>query len=225
MSRRRIRGIVDALEERYGPRQWSPGREPLDGLVAAILSQNTTDRNSGPAFARLKGTFPDWDACMRAPAREIESAIRSAGLAPTKSRRIKGLLRRVHDERGELDLGFLADLGPAEALAWLSNLDGVGPKTAACVLMFCLGHPVLPVDTHVHRVSRRLGLIGPNVTPAAAHPALQRICPRELVYPFHVLMIAHGRETCRARNPACSECVLRRRCPSRRMFHAEAVAP
>lgn len=209
---RRVRRIVRQLEQAYGPRQWRRGRNGLDGLIATILSQNTSGANSSRAFARLKQTFPTWQACLSAPVARVEAAIRCGGLAHRKARRIQALLRHVEQERGRLGLAFLGRWPVERAREWLMQLDGVGPKTAACVLLFNFGRPVLPVDTHVHRVSRRLGLIDDRVTAEAAHVILQASCPDESVYAFHVLLIAHGRQTCRARRPLCSQCVLTRQC-------------
>ena len=211
-SRRRVRRIVELLERAHGPRRWRSSGPGIDGLVGTILSQNTSDTNSGAAFRALRRRYPSWDDVMRAPVREIERTIRPAGLSRTKSARIKAVLQQIHAERGELSLQFLARLSPAEARAYLERFDGVGPKTVACVLMFNFGLPVLPVDTHVHRVSRRLGLIGADVSAERAHELLARAVPRELVYAFHVLLIAHGRARCKARAPRCEGCPLRRLC-------------
>ena len=208
----RIRRVVALLEEAHGPRQWRPRGDGLGGLIRTILSQHTSDVNSGTAYASLRQTFGSWEQVMRARQPSIARAIRTAGLGQVKSARIKGALRQIHTDQGELSLEFLKDLPPQEARQYLEALDGVGPKTAACVLMFNFGMPVLPVDTHVHRLARRLGLIAPRVSAEEAHTLLAAQVPPELVYPFHVLLITHGREVCRARNPRCGECVLRRFC-------------
>lgn len=209
---RRVRGIVRQLGQAYGPRQWRRGLNGLDGLIATILSQNTSGANSSRAFARLKRAFPTWQACVSAPVAQVEAAIRCGGLARRKARRIQAVLRHIEQERGRLGLAFLGRWPVERAREWLMRLDGVGPKTAACVLLFNFGRPALPVDTHVHRVSRRLGLIDERVTAEAAHAILQAACPDECVYAFHVLLIAHGRQTCRARSPLCTSCVLARQC-------------
>ncbi len=209
---RRIRAIVARLTEAYGPRPWRRHGNALDGLIRTILSQNTTDVNSRAAFASLKRQFSSWHECLDAPVARIEFAIRRGGLAKQKAGRIKNILGELKRQRGRLSLQFLARLPVEEAMTWLCGLVGVGPKTAACVLMFNFNKPVLPVDTHVHRVSGRLGLIEPKATAEHAHQSLQGVCPPELIYPFHVLMIAHGRRTCQARRPACPRCPLRSLC-------------
>jgi len=219
---RRVRRIVDVLEAAYGPQRWRSSGPALDGLIRTILSQNTNDRNSRGAFQSLRRAFDSWEAVMRAPTRCIARAIRVAGLATIKSARIKRILRQIHADRGDLSLEFLRDLPADEARAALNRFHGVGPKTAACVLMFSFGMPVLPVDTHVHRVSQRLGLIGPTVSAEKAHDVLAAIVPPELVYPFHVLLIQHGRAICHRRKPACTRCVLRS-APGRCTYHEANV--
>jgi endonuclease-3 len=206
--------ICRRLRRRYGPVELGEPLPPLDELIATILSQNTSDRNSDAAFAELRRRFPDWDAVRRAPVAAVARAIRSAGLARRKAPRIKAILRQIHRQRGELSLDFLRTLPAAEAVRYLRGFVGVGPKTAACVLLFACGQPVLPVDTHVHRVSRRLGLIGPRVNAEQAHEALARQVPPDRVLAFHVQMIRHGRKVCTARNPRCDDCVLLDGCPA-----------
>jgi endonuclease-3 len=206
--------IVRRLERVYGPRPWRRHRGGIDGLVQTILSQNTSDRNSRAAFASLKQRFPRWEELLTARVSSIEKAIRSGGLARTKAPRIKRALAGIRQSRGRLSLDFLDDLPLKEAKSYLESIEGVGPKTAACVLMFCYNRPALPVDTHVHRVGKRLGLIPQQCGANAAHEALQDMCPPKLIYPFHVLMVEHGRKTCNARNPGCEECALTDLCPS-----------
>ncbi|MBI2761390.1 MAG: endonuclease III, partial [Chloroflexi bacterium] len=206
----------------YGDLPWRPHHDPVSELVLTILSQHTNDTLSGKAFARLLERFPSWSAIAAAPAGEIEEAIRDGGLARQKAPRIKAVLERIAAERGAFDLGFLADLPLEEAKTWLRSLPGVGPKTAACVLMFALGRPALPVDTHVYRVSRRLGLIGPKVTEAAAHAVLEALVPPGDTYAFHIALIKLGRYTCTAQRPRCDDCPLNDICPS--AFGAEPAA-
>jgi endonuclease III len=201
------------LGKEYGPVNLGEPLPPLDELVATILSQNTSDRNSDAAFAELRRRFRDWDTVRRAPLRKVVAAIRGAGLARTKAPRIKAILQQIHEQRGELALDFLHALPTGEAVCYLRDFAGVGPKTAACVLLFACGKPVLPVDTHVHRVSRRLGLIGPTTSAEKAHEVLAKMTPPGKVLDFHILMIRHGRRVCTARNPRCTECVLLDRCP------------
>jgi endonuclease-3 len=183
-------------------------------LVLTILSQNTSDTNSGRAFMRLITRFPTWEELMHAPIGEIEAEISVGGLAKQKAPRIKAALQAIHDVRRDLDLDFLREMPLDDAKDWLRGLNGVGPKTAACVLMFALGRPAIPVDTHVHRVAQRLGLVPGDMTPERAHVLLEGMLEPELVYPFHLLLIKHGRRLCHARAPRCAECPLRPDCPT-----------
>jgi endonuclease III len=202
----KIAQIYRILEATYGIKQLHPSGDPLDGLIGTILSQSTTDVNSRRAHQALRAAFPNWQAVLAATDAVLADVIRRGGLANLKARRIKDALAAILAERGDFDLGFLATLPLEEARAWLTSLPGVGPKTAACVLLFDLGRPALPVDTHVHRVARRLGLIGPRVSAEAAHTVLQAQLRPEQVYEFHLNMIAHGRATCHAINPECAIC-------------------
>lgn len=206
--------IITRLEEAYGPLKHGPDLDPLSCLIATILSQNTSDRNSHRAFASLISRFKTWEEVADAPEQEIAEAIKMGGLAEIKAPRIKRILTRIRDERGQLALDFLAGLPLAEAKAWLTRLPGVGPKTASCVLLFSLGKPALPVDTHVYRVAKRLGLIGPGVSPEKAQELLETQVPPDLVYSFHLNLIEHGRKVCRAQRPACLSCFLNDICPS-----------
>jgi endonuclease-3 len=206
--------VVGLLENEYGTVPWRPHRDAISELVLTVLSQNTSDSNSGRAFIRLLNTFPDWMSIMNAPVREVERAIEPGGLAPTKAPRIQAILREVHARSGSFDLSFLRDLPRDESRAWLRTLPGVGPKTAACVLLFSLGKPALPVDTHVHRVAKRLGLVPERSTAEKACDLLERIVPEDLVHPFHIQLIKHGRRTCTAQRPKCPGCPLRNVCPS-----------
>ncbi|HEX5502319.1 MAG TPA: hypothetical protein VFW96_06825 [Thermomicrobiales bacterium] len=204
--------ILALLAATYGMPANHPTGDALDGLVGTILSQHTSDVNSARAHRALRAAFPTWRAVLDAPEEAVAAAIRSGGLAQVKARRIKDVLARVAAACPDFDLGFLARLPLADARAWLEALPGVGPKTAACVLLFDLGRPALPVDTHVHRVARRLGLIGARVGAAAAHPLLEaQLCP-EQVYACHVLFITHGRRVCKAPAPRCEVCPLTAEC-------------
>jgi endonuclease-3 len=206
--------VLARLRPRYGEMRWRPHGDPVSELILTILSQHTNDTLSGKAFARLLATFPGWDAVAAAPVALVEQAIRDGGLARQKAPRIQAVLARIRDERGAFDLGHLETLPLDEAKVWLQSLPGVGPKTAACVLMFALGRPALPVDTHVYRVSRRLGLIGPKVTEAKAHALLEPLVPPGEMFAFHVALIKHGRHTCTAQRPHCGDCPLADICPS-----------
>lgn len=201
------------LLDHYGPPPPRAGLDPLSELVLTILSQHTSDRNSERAFASLRARFPTWEAVRDADVAEVAAAIQSGGLAWQKAPRIQRILRELGEKHGELSLDFLRELPLEEARAYLTGLDGVGPKTAACVLLFACGLPALPVDTHVHRVSRRLGLIGPRESAERAHALLEAMVPAELVYPFHMNLIRHGREICKAPRPRCAACPLADLCP------------
>jgi endonuclease-3 len=210
--------IVDLLTAEYGALPRHQRRDPTDELVRTVLSQNTSDVNSGRAFARLKKAFPDWQAAMAADGRRVEETIRPGGLGPTKAVRIQALLSEVWQRKGSLDLSFLEGLPLEEARSWLESLPGVGPKTAACVLLFSLDRPALPVDTHVLRVARRLGLVPAKASAERAQERLEEVLEPEEVYPFHIYLIEHGRRTCLARRPRCGVCALRRGCPSASLF-------
>lgn len=211
-SEARIRAIVGLLERAYGPVEPRAPSPCLDTLIACILSQHTSDANSGRAFASLRERYPTWRQAADADEDEIEAAIRSGGLARTKARTILGVLRTVPRDRGEPDLEHLRSMTDDDARAELIRLPGVGPKTAAIVLCFAMGRPVLPVDTHVFRVAWRLGLIERRIGEARAHEALGAVVPSDLVYRFHVSLIRHGRGRCRAVRPDCDGCVLRAEC-------------
>lgn len=214
-----VKHAHELLLDEYGDRPWHP-RDPVASLVNTILSQNTNDVNRDVAFERLRERFPTWEAVRDAPEEEIIEAIRPAGLGPTKGPRIQGALRTITEERREgeveteteIELDFLREMELEEARGWLLDIPGVGPKTAAIVLLFALGKPAFPVDTHVHRVSERLGLIPEGTSRAKAHDVLEEITPEEIYYAFHLNLIAHGRAICHARNPECERCFLRGEC-------------
>lgn len=210
--RKRVEKIVARLEARYGVPKWHPRLNPLDELVACILSQHTSDVNSFRAFDRLKAEFPTWEAVIAAPTSAVADTIRCGGLADSKAPRIQGVLKAIQAERGEITLDFLEKLSDADARSYLMALPGVGPKTAAIVLCFAMGRPVLPVDTHVFRVAWRLGLIAKQIGEAKAHDALQALLPDDLVYRFHVALITHGRQVCKAPTPRCPECPVTEMC-------------
>lgn len=207
-----VRQVDRALAKRYGEKRWDGRGDPLGGLIATILSQSTTYRNSGPAYESLRARFATWEQAEEAPVGEIADAIRRGGLANQKAARIKELLGRIRRERGELSLDFLADLPPQEAARALMSFKGVGPKTAACVLLFDLGRPVFPVDTHVLRITRRLGWIPATAGAESAQVILEPLIPPELRYSLHVNLIAHGRALCRPQKPRCGECPVARWC-------------
>jgi endonuclease-3 len=204
----RIREIVSRLEAIYGVAHWEPRGGAEDELISCILSQHTSDANSSRAFDRLKAKYPIWEEAIAAPTEELADTIRCGGLADTKAGRIQEVLRRIQEREGRVDLSCLKGMSDPEARDYLLRLPGVGPKTAAIVLCFALGRPVIPVDTHVFRVAWRLGLIEKRLGEARAHDALQAMIPPEIIYRFHVSHIRHGRQTCKAPNPRCADCPL-----------------
>lgn len=202
------------LAAEYGKGRWSVEKEPLDSLIGTILSQNTSNTNSSRAFDSLKHRYPTWERALKATSRQIASAIRQGGLAEIKSRRIKAILSEIKSRQGCLDLGFLKKMPMEEGYDYLLSFKGVGPKTAACVLLFSCHKPVFPVDTHIHRISRRLRWARPNEAAEKFQERVQGLIPEEWVYSLHINLIAHGRAVCRPRNPQCGECVLNKLCPS-----------
>jgi len=196
----------------YGDPQWRNPLPPLDELVSTILSQNTNDTNRDRAFNSLRERFPTWEAVRDADEVDVIDAIRTAGLANQKGPRIQNVLRKITQERGELDLDFLRELDDDEAREWLMKFKGVGPKTAAIVLLFSLGKPAFPVDTHIYRVSGRLGLRPAKMTADQAHQHLEKIFPQDAYYSAHLNIIRLGREICNARRPNCPVCPLKELC-------------
>jgi len=209
-----IEEVIELLEQEYGPCQWQSGRDPIDVLIETILSQNTSDVNSGRAFTALKTSFDSWEAVASAPAEHIAEVIKSGGLSQIKAVRIKQVLVQIEKEQGRISLDSLKSMNMSEAEDYLIRLSGVGHKTARCVLLFSLAKPSLPVDTHIFRVSKRLGLIDSRMSIEKAHSLLQEQTPPPKVYQFHVHMIEHGRRICHARQPRCNMCVLKDICPS-----------
>lgn len=210
--RSRVRSIRDRLRELYGRPRWEPHGHPIAELVLTVLSQNTSDTNRDVAYARLRERFPTWEEVRDAPASEVIEAIRPGGLSQTKGPRIQQILRLIASDAKEPDLDWLAGADRDEAIDYLISLPGVGRKTAACVMVFALGRPEIPVDTHVHRVGGRLGLFPPEASFDAAHDEMLRITDPEDAYELHMNLIRHGREICRPR-PRCDACALRRLCP------------
>ena len=196
----------------YGQPEWRNPLPPLDELVSTILSQNTNDINRDRAFESLRARFQSWEEVRDAPVEEVVDAVRVAGLANQKGTRIKVILNEITDQVGELSLELLREMSPEEAKAWLMHFKGVGPKTAAIVLQFSLDKPAFPVDTHVHRVSGRLGLRPEKMNAEKAHPYLADLFPPETYYAAHLNIIRLGREICAARRPNCPECPLQEIC-------------
>jgi len=214
----RVAAVAARLAAAYGAPRRGRAPSPFAELVATVLSQNTTDVNSARTFAALRRRFPRWEDLAGADVRAVAAAIRGGGLADVKARYLKALTREVLRRRGSLRLSFLKGLGDAEALAWLEGLPGVGAKTARVVLLFALGRDVFPVDTHVLRLTRRLGFVGAREGAAAAHRFWDEYCPPGRAAELHLNLIRHGREVCRAHRPACGACVLAEVCPSRGSF-------
>jgi endonuclease III len=204
--------IHQSLLDYYGYPEWRNPLPPLDELISTILSQSTNDTLRDRAFIALKARFPDWEAVRDAEPEEVIEAIRPAGLSNQKGPRIQNVLREISDQKGDLNLDFLKQLLPQEANEWLRQFKGVGPKTAAIVLQFSLGMPAFPVDTHIFRVTGRLGLRPPKMNADQSHDYLARLFPSEAYYPVHLNLIRLGREICQARQPLCHRCPLQKYC-------------
>ena len=200
--------IHERLLEFYGEPIWRNPLPAIDELVSTILSQNTNDINRDRGFNALRAKFGTWEEVRDAHPQAVIDAIRPAGLANQKGPRIQQVLRSITEERGSLDLSFLGDLPVEEARAWLTRFNGVGPKTAAIVLCFSLGKPAFPVDTHIYRVTGRIGLRPERMTVEQAHPHLESLFPPETYYPAHLNIIRLGREICQARRPRCEVCPI-----------------
>ena len=210
---RRVRAIVRRLERHFG--DLSPPRrtDPLDELVLTVQSQNTSDLNSERAHVALRTRYPTWEEVVRAPTAELADTIRSGGLANTKAARIQAILREIHRREGRYDLSRLRRRTDDAIREYLSSLPGVGPKTVAVVMGFAFGRETIPVDTHVHRVATRLGLV-PRTSAERAQRLLEASVAEHLKTPLHVGLIRHGREVCKAGRPRCEECVLFDLCPT-----------
>lgn len=210
----KVARVYEKLVVTYGIPPWDPSGDALGELIATILSQHTSDINSGRAYRQLRETFPTWEQVRDGPVEEVEAAIRSGGLAQQKARRIQQILSILTERLGgaPLTLDALDAMSLEDAQAWLCELPGVGPKTAACVMLFSLGRPAFPVDTHVWRVTKRLGLLGPREGANDAHRTLLALIPPEWRHTMHINLIRHGRQICYARNPACYRCPLTADC-------------
>jgi endonuclease III len=213
-----IKQILNLLIREYGKRPWLLDPDPIAVLVQTILSQNTSDRNSHRAFASLMSSFTNWQDIANANRDDIANAIQSGGLAKVKTNYIKQALNKIKLSQGKLELEFLKRFSMDKARNWLMQLPGVGMKTASCVLLFSLGMPALPVDTHVSRIAKRLNLIESKTPIDKAHKLLESIVPEDAIYSFHVLFIEHGRKVCKAQSPHCHRCILQKLCPSRKNF-------
>lgn len=204
--------IHQRLHAAYGAPTWRAHYQPMDELVLTFLSQSTSDINSGRAFAALKARYPTWQAVVAAPVVELAETIRSGGLAQQKAPRIQAALRRIQAARGEFAIDFLAELPVDEATRWLTSFDGIGHKTASIVLLFCFNKAAFPVDTHVGRVTRRVGLAGPKDSEEKIKGIWEALAPADWFYPLHLNLIRHGREVCHAPRPECAPCVLKDIC-------------
>lgn len=209
----RLPVIIRYLDQEYFRPRFAPRYPPVEELVFTILSQNTTDINSVRALDSLRKKYPSWEDASRAPVLEIADAIRMSGIAGPKSRYIKETLSALLAEQGDLKLNFLSRMNDREALDYLTKFPGVGIKTAACVLMFSLGRPVMPVDTHVFRVCKHLDFLPEDATRENAHGILNAIVPEDDRYSFHINLVLHGRKVCKALRPRCGECMIEGLCP------------
>ncbi len=208
----RVKYACQNLEATYGVPRNDGGDDPLEELIGTILSQATTNQNSHRTFANLKKTFKDWEAVRRAKPEKIEAAIKLGGLAQVKSVTIKNILNEIKTRTGKLDLSFLHTAPVLDARAFLLSLKGVGPKTVGCVLLFACKRAVFPMDTHILRICRRMGLIPMKCSDAEAHRQMEPLIPDEKHYSLHINMILHGRRVCHPHNPACEKCCLVEHC-------------
>jgi len=210
--REKARRVLEILLDFYGEPEWRGPMPPVDELVSTILSQNTNDTNRDRAFQALRARFPTWEAVRDEDTEKVIETIRPAGLANQKGPRIQHVLREITAQRGRIELDFLTDLPRDEAREWLMSFKGVGPKTAAIVLLFCLSIPAFPVDTHIYRVTGRLGLRPEKMTADQAHRHLEELFPPEGYAAGHLNLIRLGREICHPRKPNCPQCPLRSLC-------------
>jgi endonuclease-3 len=208
LSEKPVRYIIQNLERAYGVPENRRASSPLDMLINIILSQATSDTNSDRTFRALKVRYPTWDSLLRARTSTIVETIRSGGLANQKAAVIKDVLRQIKEEHGTLDLGFLHDLPSEEAAQYLSQFRGIGPKTIACTLLFACRKDIFPLDTHIFRVLRRVGLIPQKCTDKRAHEIMNKLVPPGKFYSLHVNLIRHGRTLCRPRDPLCQRCPI-----------------
>jgi len=206
--------VQKRLNAIYGPIHWRPRMIALDELIFTVLTQHTSDLNAERSYDALRKAMPTWASVIEAETQKIADAIHHGGLANQKSERIQKILIEILHRLGHFELEFLSDLPLEEARSWLTSLPGVGPKTAAVVMAFSLKMPAFPVDTHILRVSKRLGLIGRKVSADQAHPIMENMIPSDNRYDMHVLLITHGRQICKARVPQCGRCPLDQECPA-----------
>jgi endonuclease-3 len=215
-----IRLVDAALVRAYGEPISAPDGDALSGLIATVLSQHTSDVNSDRAFARLRARFPSWHAMVTAEHGELAETIRCGGLANLKAERILAILATLQARHGAPLLSLPPGASVAEARSFLTSLPGVGAKTASCVLLFNLGMPAFPVDTHVHRLARRIGFAPRQASPERVQDLVEAVMPADRLFPLHVNLIRHGRRVCLAQRPRCTECALRAIC----LFGSAALA-
>lgn len=214
----KIGQISDILRKKYGEPKRVEDCDPVEMLVETILSQNTNDKNRDRAFKKLKSKYKNYKEIVDTSQDELAATIKQAGLNNTKAERIQKSLIKIKEKSGEFDLDFLKEMETKKAMDWLQKLPGVGPKTAAIVLNFCFSKPVMAVDTHIYRVSKRLRLVPDSSTRKKAQTILNNKVNDSSKFELHLNIISHGRQTCSARNPDCKACVLGKLCPSREKF-------
>jgi len=209
----RIRRINQELKDFYGEPDQPTEMSGIDYLVETILSQNTNDINRDKAFDNLKEKYgDDWEKVENADYEDLTDTVRVAGLGPTKAERIQKALKIIREERGRYTIEFINEMSIEEGKSWLTEIPGIGPKTAAIILCFHFDKPVMPVDTHVHRISKRLGLVPESASRTKSHDILEEKVPDDIKYEFHRLLIDHGREHCKAQNPTCEKGPLGSEC-------------
>tara|TARA_B100000029_G_scaffold494100_1_gene557421 strand:- start:675 stop:1343 length:669 start_codon:yes stop_codon:yes gene_type:complete len=207
----KIKNIITNLSKVYGPPIWKPRLKPMDELIFTVLTQNTSDLNAEKAFLKLK-TLGSWEEILKTSDIKIAKLIKSGGMSNIKSKRILGILQEIKKRENKLDISFLSKLSLDDARRWLTSIKGIGPKTASVLLSFSFNMPAIPVDTHIHRVSKRLNLITKKTSTEDAHYILEKLVEDKNKYSFHVLLINHGRKKCHSRNPKCEECSLKKIC-------------
>jgi len=214
-----IRELNQKLKAFYGPAPQPKEQSGVNYLIETILSQNTTDVSRDKAFQNLNSEFKDFNEIENSDLERLTDAIRTAGLGPTKAKRIQGALKTVREKTGEYKMEFIEDMSVDEAQKWLTEIPGIGSKTAAVILCFKYKKPIMPVDTHVHRLSKRLGLVPLNASREKSHEILNEKVPDDIKYEFHTYLIMHGREYCNARNPNCEEGPIKEHC----MYYNEVI--
>ena len=217
--------VLQILRATYGPRPIQCWGDGVSVLVDTILSQNTSNANSDAGYRQLRRRFRSWNQVADAPVEEVERHIRVSGLSRIKAPRIQSILRQIRDDRGKINLQFLKEMDEQLAYEYLRRFGGVGPKTAHCTLLFAFGMPLFPVDTHIERIAKRLGWVEPKASAERVSGMLKPLIAPADRYEMHVLLIEHGRKTCRARNPQCEPCPLRRMCPTGKQIIAQRHRP